>query len=228
MEHHDRCTGACEAGVLTSWAQPQIEGGSRAVEPGVCIWFTGLSGSGKTTTAQRLRDLLEQAGSPVTLLDGDVVREQLFPELGFTRADRDSNVLRVAWVAAEIVRHGGIVICSLISPYRASRAEARSRVGDRHFVEVFVDTPVEICEARDVKGLYGRARRGDVGAMTGVDDPYEPPANPDVTLATVGRSVDQNLRAILQVLDERGLSRGSFGSDSSSAPGAAEVDDRVG
>ena len=177
------------------------------MDPGVCIWLTGLSGSGKTTTAVRLRDHFEQAGSPVTLLDGDTVREQLFPELGFTRVDRDRNVMRVAWVAAEIVRHGGIVICSLINPYRASRAAARSLVGDGHFIEVFVDTPVEVCEARDVKGLYGGARRGEVGAMTGIDDPYEPPTNPDLTIATVERSVDQNLRAILGVLDDRGLSR---------------------
>jgi sulfate adenylyltransferase len=203
-------------------------GGSRVVETGVCIWLTGLSGSGKTTTAVRLRDLFEQAGSPVTLLDGDIVREQLFPELGFTRVDRDQNVLRVAWVAAEIVRHGGIVICSLISPYGASRAEARSLVGDRHFVEVFVDTPMEICEARDVKGLYGRARRGEVGAMTGVEDPYEPPTNPDVTIATVGRSVDQNLRAIMRVLDERGLSRGVGESVGSSDPGGAAGEALVG
>lgn len=177
----------------------------RTAGGGVCIWLTGLSGSGKTTTAMRMRDVIEQAGTVVTLLDGDIVRRHLFPQLGFTRADRDRNVLGVAWVAAEIVRHGGVVICSLISPYRVAREQARSLVGVEHFLEVFVDAPVEVCEARDVKGLYGRARGGEIDAMTGVDDPYEPPSDPDVTLDTVGRSVDQNVREILQVLHERGL-----------------------
>lgn len=176
----------------------------RAASRGVCIWLTGLSGAGKTTTAMRMRDVIEQAGTVVTLLDGDIVRRHLFPQLGFTRADRDRNVLGVAWVAAEIVRHGGVVICSLISPYRVAREQARSLVGAEHFLEVFADAPVEVCEARDVKGLYGRARGGEIDAMTGVDDPYEPPSDPDITLDTVGRSVDQNVREILRVLHERG------------------------
>ncbi len=182
----------------------------------MCIWFTGLSGSGKTTTAQRLRDVAEAAGSVVTLLDGDLVRRDLFPQLGFSREDRDRNVLAVAWIAAQIVRHGGVAICSLISPYRAAREQARSLVGAEHFLEVFVDTPVGVCEARDVKGLYRQARGGEIGAMTGVDDPYEPPSDPEVTLDTVGRSVDQNVQEILRVLDERGLLRGV------QAPGAGD------
>jgi sulfate adenylyltransferase len=174
-------------------------------DSGVCVWLTGLSGSGKTTTAERLRDVIEGAGVVVTLLDGDIVRRHLFPALGFTRADRDRNALGVAWVAAEIVRHGGIVICSLISPYRVARAQARSIVGPEQFLEVFVNAPVEVCEARDVKGLYGRARGGRIAAMTGVDDPYEPPTAPDLTLDAVGRSVDENVREILRVLHERGF-----------------------
>jgi sulfate adenylyltransferase len=180
----------------------------RAAGGGVCIWLTGLSGSGKTTTATRMRDLIEQAGTVVTLLDGDIVRRHLFPQLGFTRADRDQNVLGVAWVAAQIVRHGGITICSLISPYRAAREQARTIVGADHFLEVFVDAPIEVCEARDVKGLYGRARGGQIEAMTGVADPYEPPEDPDVTLDSVGRSVDENVREVLRVLAERGLLAG--------------------
>jgi sulfate adenylyltransferase len=195
----------------------------RVASGGVCIWLTGLSGSGKTTTAMRMRDVIEHDGTVVTLLDGDIVRRRLFPQLGFTRADRDRNVLGVAWVAAEIVRHGGVVICSLISPYRMARDQARSLVGVEHFLEVFVDAPVEVCEARDVKGLYGRARRGEIDAMTGVGDPYEPPSDPDVTLDTVGRSVDQNVREILRVLHERGLLRAIVAPDVVGLGGLGEV-----
>jgi sulfate adenylyltransferase len=192
----------------------------RAPSHGVCIWLTGLSGSGKTTTAMRLRDVIEQAGTAVTLLDGDVVRQELFPQLGFSRADRDRNVLGVAWVAAEIVRHGGVAICALISPYRATRERARSQVGAERFLEVFVDAPAQVCEARDVKGLYGRARGGEIDAMTGVDDPYERPSDPDVTLDSVGRSVDQNVGEILRVLHDRGLLRAIEAPDEVAAEGS--------
>lgn len=183
-------------------------GGVPVAGTGICIWLTGLSGSGKTTTATRMRDHLERAGTVVTLLDGDVVREHLFPHLGFTRADRDRNVVGVAWVAAQIVRHGGVVVCSLISPYRAAREQARSVIGAEQFLEVYVDTPLEVCLARDVKGLYRLAQGGEIKAMTGVSDPYEPPTDPGVTLETVGRSVDQNIGDILQALHERGFLRG--------------------
>jgi sulfate adenylyltransferase len=196
----------------------------RVASGGVCIWLTGLSGSGKTTTAMRMRDVIEHDGTIVTLLDGDIVRRHLFPQLGFSRADRDRNVLGVAWVAAEIVRHGGVVICSLISPYRMARDQARSLVGVEHFLEVFVDAPVEVCEARDVKGLYGRARGGEIDAMTGVGDPYEPPSDPDVTLDTVGRSLDQNVREILRVLHERGLLRVTVAPDVVGSGDRSEVD----
>jgi sulfate adenylyltransferase len=166
-----------------------------------------LSGSGKTTTARRIRDVIEASGRPVTVLDGDIIRQRLSPELGYTREDRDRNVLGVAWIAAEIVRHGGIVICSLISPYRSTRQQARATIGDDRFMEVFVDAPLDVCEARDVKGLYRRARGGDVDGMTGVDDPYEPPTDPDIRLDSVGRSVDQNVMEIMRVLRERGVLR---------------------
>ena len=190
---------------------------------GICIWLTGLSGSGKTTTAMRMRDHVEQAGTVVTLLDGDVVREHLFPHLGFTRADRDRNVVGVAWVAGQIVRHGGVAICSLISPYRVAREQARSAIGREHFLEVYVDTPLEICLARDVKGLYRLAQGGEIKAMTGVSDPYETPTDPDVTIETVGRSVDQNVGEILRVLHERGFLRDIRASDVAFPPRGDEA-----
>lgn len=172
---------------------------------GVCIWFTGLSGSGKSTTAEILTSLLLERGRQVTVLDGDVVRTHLSKGLGFTPEDRDTNILRIGFVASEIARHGGTVICAAISPYRATRNEARKMVGTERFIEVFVDTPIEVCESRDVKGLYARARRGQITGFTGVDDPYETPVNPEITLNTVEFSPDQNARKILAFLEERGL-----------------------
>ena len=154
---------------------------------GVCIWFTGLSGSGKSTTAEILTSYLLERGRQVTLLDGDVVRTHLSKGLGFSPEDRDTNILRIGFVAGEIARHGGTVICAAISPYRATRNEVRKMVGDEHFVEVFVDTPIDVCEQRDVKGLYARARRGQITGFTGVDDPYEEPINPEITLETLNR-----------------------------------------
>ena len=122
---------------------------------GVCVWFTGLSGAGKSTTAERVGALLLEHGRRVvTLLDGDVVRTHLSKGLGFSREDRDANVRRVGFVASEVVRHGGAVVCALVSPYRATRNEVRALIGGDRFIEVFVDTPLEVCEQRDVKGLY--------------------------------------------------------------------------
>lgn len=172
---------------------------------GICLWFTGLSGSGKTTTAQRVAELLEARGRTVTMLDGDVVRTHLSRELGFSREDRDENVRRVAFVASEIVRHGGVAICALVSPYGAARAEARAAVGDQSFVEIFVDTPLEVCQARDVKGLYAGSQRGEVALLTGVEDPYEPPLEPELHLETVGRTVDENAAEVIDYLVQRGL-----------------------
>jgi sulfate adenylyltransferase len=172
---------------------------------GVCIWFTGLSGAGKSTTAEILISLLLEHGRQVTLLDGDVVRTHLSKGLGFSREDRDTNILRIGFVAGEIVHHGGTVICAAISPYRATRNEARKMVGEDNFVMVYVDTPVDVCEQRDVKGLYAKARRGEITGFTGVNDPYEAPIDPEITLQTVTVTPEENARIILGHLVEGGF-----------------------
>jgi len=171
---------------------------------GVCIWFTGLSGAGKSTTAEILTSLLLERGRQITVLDGDVVRTHLSKGLGFTPEDRDTNILRIGFVASEITRHGGLVICAAISPYRATRNEVRKMVGE-NFIETFVDTPIEVCEQRDVKGMYARARRGQITGFTGVDDPYEAPVNPEITLDTVNFTPLENARKIIQYLEDCGL-----------------------
>jgi sulfate adenylyltransferase len=172
---------------------------------GVCIWFTGLSGAGKSTTAEILSSLLLEAGRQATLLDGDVVRTHLSRRLGFSKADRDANILSIGYVASEIVRHGGIAICATVSPYRATRNECREMVGSDNFIEVFVDTPLEVCEARDTKGMYAKARLGEISNFTGIDDPYEPPLQPEIRLQTTAHSALDNARLILNVLWSRGL-----------------------
>ena len=174
-------------------------------EGGACIWFTGLSGSGKSTTAQALIPLLRERGREVTVLDGDVVRTHLSTGLGFSRDDRDTNVRRVGFVAAEVVRHGGLAVAALVSPYRATRDEVRAMVGAERFIEVFVDAPLDVVEARDVKGWYARARAGEVRDFTGIDDPYEPPLAPELTLDTQDTTPDANARVVLAYLDERGI-----------------------
>jgi len=171
-----------------------------------CVWLTGLSGSGKTTIAEKLVRLIEDEGRAVTLLDGDVIRKVLGGGLGFSVNHRRMNVRRVSFVAGEIVKHGGIVVCSLISPYRSMRAEVRAELRNR-FVEVFVDTPLEVCEKRDVKGLYKKARAGEIPLFTGISDPYEPPPVPEIHLTTEGRTPIQNARTIFEYLR---LGRGSI------------------
>jgi sulfate adenylyltransferase len=176
---------------------------------GVCIWFTGLSGAGKSTTAEVLTQLLLEHGRQVTMLDGDVVRTHLSKGLGFSKEDRDTNIRRIGFVAAEIVRHGGTVVGAAVSPYRATRNDVRTMVGNDHFVEVFVDTPLEVCEARDFKGLYAKARRGELTGFTGIDDPYEAPLSPEIRLDTVSRTAEENAHAIIQYLLDHGLIRTS-------------------
>ena len=172
---------------------------------GVCVWFTGLSGAGKSTTADVLTVLLQERGRQVTVLDGDVVRTHLSRGLGFSREDRDLNIRRIGFVAAEITRHGGVVICAAVSPYRATRSDVRNMVGPDRFVEVFVDTPLEVCEQRDVKGMYAKARRGELTGFTGIDDPYEAPLQPELTLDTVGQAPEENARLILEYLGQHGF-----------------------
>ncbi len=172
---------------------------------GFCIWFTGLSGSGKTTTAEILTSLLMEHGRQVTVLDGDVVRTHLSKGLGFSKEGRDTNILRIGFVASEIVRHNGIVICAAVSPYRAARNENRKMVGDSRFIEIFVDTPIEVCEQRDIKGMYARARRGEIKGFTGVDDPYESPLNPEIILDTVNFTPEENARKIMAYLEKQGF-----------------------
>jgi sulfate adenylyltransferase len=174
---------------------------------GVCIWFTGLPSSGKSTTAEILTPLLLEHGRHVTLLDGDVVRTHLSRGLGFSKEDRDINIRRIGFVASEIVRHGGTVVCAAVSPYRATRQDVRNMVGADHFVEVFVDTSLEVCEQRDAKGMYAKARQGEISGFTGIDDPYEPPQQPEVRLDTVGHTAEENARIILDHLMRKGLVR---------------------
>ncbi len=170
---------------------------------GLCLWFTGLSGSGKSTTAERILNLLLEAGRNVTLLDGDVVRTHLSKGLGFSKADRDTNIRRIGYVASEIVRHGGLVICAAISPYRATRQDVRNLVG-AGFMEIHMATPLEFVEAHDIKGLYAKARRGEIKGFTGIDDPYEPPLNPEFTLTAVGTTAADNARLVIDRLIELG------------------------
>ncbi len=174
---------------------------------GFCLWFTGLSGAGKSATAQIITELLLEYGREATVLDGDVVRTHLSKGLGFSKEDRDTNILRIGFVAGEIARHGGAVVCAAISPYRAAREEARKFVGE-NFIEIYMDTPVEVCEERDVKGLYAKARQalaeGKPMGFTGIDDPYEPPIDPEITLQGYGSTPEENARKVVAYLTEKG------------------------
>ena len=158
---------------------------SAAQRPGVTVFLTGYSGAGKSTIADALISQLDAEGRPVTVLDGDVVRTHLSSELTFSREHRDLNIRRIGWVAGEIVKHGGTVVVAAIAPYEAAREEARALV-EKHgrFVLVHLSTPLEVCEQRDVKGLYARARAGEIPEFTGVSDPYEAPARAEVVVDT--------------------------------------------
>ncbi len=170
---------------------------------GFCLWFTGLSGSGKSTTAEHIVNLLLEQGRNVTVLDGDVVRTHLSKGLGFSKEDRDTNIRRIGYVASEIVRHGGIVICAAISPYRATRQDVRNLVG-AGFMEIHMATPLEFVEQHDVKGLYAKARRGEIKGFTGIDDPYEPPLNPEFTLTAENTTAADNAQLVFDRLLELG------------------------
>ena len=153
---------------------------------GCCLWFTGLSGAGKSTIADIVVAALVQRGAKVELLDGDEIREHLSKGLTFSKEDRDINVRRIGWVAKVLARNGVMSVTAAISPYRALRDELRSDI--HNFVEIHVATTFEECEARDVKGLYAKARAGEIPNFTGLDDPYEPPLNPEIRIETAGRT----------------------------------------
>ena len=175
-----------------------------ADEKGFTLWFTGLSGAGKTTISHMVETALRERGSRVEVLDGDVVRENLSKGLGFSKEDRDTNIRRIAFVADLLSRNGVPVITAAISPYREIRDEARETMGDR-FIEVFVKASVEVCAERDVKGLYEKAFKGEIKEFTGVSDPYEPPLNAELTLDTEHDSPEDSARKILSLLEERQL-----------------------
>ncbi|HEX5595887.1 MAG TPA: adenylyl-sulfate kinase [Micromonosporaceae bacterium] len=174
---------------------------------GLVVFFTGLSGSGKSTIARGIADTLRESGDrSVTLLDGDIVRRELSAGLGFSRADRDRNVRRIGWVAAEVARHRGLALCCPIAPYAAARAAARSmaQAVGAGFLLIHVATPLEVCELRDRKGLYARARAGQLTGMTGIDDPYEEPTDADLVIDTTDLSVDEAVETVLEHLMETG------------------------
>src|SRR3954453_10970431 len=173
-----------------------------AAEKGFCLWFTGLSGSGKTTITTHLVKELRRRGSKLEVLDGDIVRQNLSKGLGFSKEDRDTNIRRVAFVADLLSRNGVPVITAAISPYRDIRDEARAKM-DGRFIEAYVKASVEECEKRDVKGLYAKARAGELKEFTGVSDPYEAPKNPELEIDTESQTPEQSAQQILDYLEER-------------------------
>ncbi len=171
--------------------------------PGCCLWFTGLSGAGKSTIANLVVAELRARDRKVELLDGDEIREHLSKGLGFSKEDRDENIRRIGWVAAVLARNGVVSVTAAISPYRAIRDEVRGWID--HFVEIHIATTLEECEARDVKGLYARARAGEIPEFTGISDPYEPPVAPEITVETAGRTPAQSAAQVVAWLEAHGL-----------------------
>jgi len=168
--------------------------------PGFVLWFTGLSGAGKTTIAKALLPKLLERGIRIERLDGDVVRQSLTKDLGFSKEDRDLNIERVTFVAKVLSRNNVGVLASFISPYEETRDYVRSEV--TNFIEVFVDAPLAVCEERDVKGMYAKARAGEIKNFTGIDDPYEAPAEPDLRVPTHEQTVEESVEFVLAWLEE--------------------------
>jgi len=169
---------------------------------GCTLWLTGMSGAGKSTISDRLITRFREAGAKVELLDGDIVRTNLSQGLGFTREDRDINIRRIGFVAELLSRNGIIVIVAAISPYRDTREEVKSKIGN--FLEIFVDCPIEVLAQRDVKGLYKRALAGEVGNFTGISDPYEPPLKPDVTVRSDLETLEESVAKVWSEMTRRG------------------------
>jgi adenylylsulfate kinase len=169
---------------------------------GLTLWFTGLSGAGKSTIAEAVEQELRERGARVEVLDGDVVRTNLSKGLGFSKEDRDTNIRRIAFVADLLSRNGVVAITAAISPYREIRAEARETHGHR-FVEIYVKASVDECARRDTKGLYAKAFKGEIKEFTGVSDPYEPPENPEITVDTENETVEQSAAKVLAYVDSR-------------------------
>ena len=171
----------------------------RDLSSGLTVWFTGLPSAGKTTIARALEKRLLDDGHRVEILDGDVVRTYLTKDLGYSREDRDENIRRIGFVAHMLSRNGVVVLCSVVSPYREVREELRT-LHDGRFIEVYVSTPVDVCSQRDVKGLYAKQQSGEMSGLTGVDDPYEPPLEPEVVVPTHTQTLDESVEMVWQAL----------------------------
>ena len=182
---------------------------------GFSLWFTGLSGAGKSTIAEAVTSQLRERGHRVEVLDGDEVREHLSRGLTFSKEDRDINVRRIGWIASVLARNGVVAITAAISPYRATRNEVRSMHDEvvppnatkAAFIEIHIATPLEVCEDRDVKGLYAKARSGEIPEFTGVSDPYEAPEKCEITIPTQNQSIEESAAMVLAYLDKNGLSQ---------------------
>lgn len=174
-------------------------------QKGFTLWFTGLSGSGKTTIAKPVAQALRDRGLKVERLDGDIVRQSLTRDLGFTKKDRDMNIERVTFVAKLLSRNGVAVLCSFISPYRARRAKSRQEIEEKSdFIEVYVECPVDVCADRDVKGLYEQAFAGEIDNFTGVSDPYEPPENAEIVCNTAEENLEESVAKVIGYLETNG------------------------
>ncbi len=186
----------------TRHSDPERSEGEES-QHGAVLWFTGLSGAGKTTIATYLLEFFQKKGIRSELLDGDVMRKMISRDLGFSKEDRDRNVERAAYVAGLLSKQGVIVLATLISPYRSHRDRARSMIGN--FIEIYVKAPLHLCEKRDVKGLYRLARGGEISNFTGISDPYEEPESPDLVIPTDRCTVEEGVGMVIQHLTDRGI-----------------------